>query len=221
MLEYFISSLFLLLIWLIIYSARPFVRKELIVVSSFTTAFSLTGPLFIPEYWNPPTLFNLSTTIGVDIESLIFSFAIGGIASVFYEAIFGFDHQKMNHTERQWFHWLTLMLPPLVFIPLHQLTQVNPIYSVSIAMFSGGFFTILCRPDLKWNILVGGVLFTGFYFIFFLIVNLIFPNFINVWNFTQISGIIILGVPLEEILFAFTFGMIWSSVYEHILGYRL
>lgn len=64
-------------------------------------------------------------------------------------------------------------------------------------------------------------MFATFYFIFFLIINLIFPNFINVWNFTQISGVIILGVPLEEILFAFTFGMIWSSVYEHILGYKL
>lgn len=141
MLEYFISSIFLLLIWLIIYSLRPYIRKEMLTISSFTMAFSLTGPLFIPEYWNPPTLFNLSATIGVDIESLIFSFAIGGIASVFYEAIFGFNHQKTHHTERHWFHWLTLMLPPSVFILLHQLTQINPIYSVSIAMFSGGSFT--------------------------------------------------------------------------------
>ena len=221
MLAYFVSSLFLLLIWLIIYSVRPFIRKEMLIVSSFTMAFSLTGRLFIPEYWNPPTLLNLSAKIGVDIESLIFSFSIGGIASVFYEAIFGFEHQKMCHAERHWLHWLTLMLPPLVFILLHQLTQLNPIYSVSIAMFSGGSFTILCRPDLKWNILIGGALFTLFYFIFFLVINMIFPNFINVWNFTQISGVIILGVPLEEMLFAFTFGMIWSSVYEHILGYKL
>ena len=79
-------------------------------------------------------------------------------------------------------------------------------------MFSGGSFTILCRPDLKRNILIGGALFAAFYFIFFLVINIIFPNFINVWNFTQISGIIVLGVSIEEILFAFTFGMIWSSV---------
>jgi len=28
-------------------------------------------------------------------------------------------------------------------------------------------------------------------------------------------------VPLEELMFAFTFGMMWSSIYEHVLWYRL
>lgn len=30
-----------------------------------------------------------------------------------------------------------------------------------------------------------------------------------------------LGIPLEELMFAFTFGMMWSSAYEHILWYKL
>ncbi|HTY76023.1 MAG TPA: hypothetical protein VMD05_10740 [Candidatus Nanoarchaeia archaeon] len=30
---------------------------------------------------------------------------------------------------------------------------------------------------------------------------------------------LILGVPLEELMFAFTFGMMWSSVYEHVQYY--
>ena len=29
------------------------------------------------------------------------------------------------------------------------------------------------------------------------------------------------GVPLEELLFAFTVGMLWSSIYEHTRWYRL
>jgi hypothetical protein len=39
----------------------------------------LTEPFFVPEYWTPPSLFNLTEKTGFDIESLIFSFAIDGI----------------------------------------------------------------------------------------------------------------------------------------------
>ncbi len=36
-----------------------------------------------------------------------------------------------------------------------------------------------------------------------------------------ISGILILGVPLEELLFALSFGFYWSGVYEHVKWYRI
>jgi hypothetical protein len=38
---------------------------------------------------------------------------------------------------------------------------------------------------------------------------------VAVWNLKAISGIRLIGVPLEELMFAFTFGLYWSSVYEH------
>ena len=44
----------------------------------------LSEPLFVPGYWNPPSLFNLAQKTGFDIESILFSFAIGGIGSVLY-----------------------------------------------------------------------------------------------------------------------------------------
>jgi len=47
--------------------------------SLFTMPFGPTDPLFVPEYWSPPSLFDLARTTGFDIESLIFCFDIGGI----------------------------------------------------------------------------------------------------------------------------------------------
>lgn len=44
----------------------------------FTTPFGLTEPLFVPNYWSPPSLFDLARSTGFDIESFIFSFGIGG-----------------------------------------------------------------------------------------------------------------------------------------------
>jgi len=42
------------------------------------------------------------------------------------------------------------------------------------------------------------------------------PGYIErVWNLDALSGVVILYMPLEELLFAFAFGLYWSGVYEH------
>lgn len=195
-------------------------------VSLFTAPFGLTEPLFVPEYWNPPSLFNLAARTGFDIESFIFCFAIGGIGAVLYEVVASVKHQKLTaceqHQKKHRFHWLVLSSPVIVFLPLYLLTKLNPIYSASISLFVGGIAAIFCRPDLKRKIWYGGIAFFTLYFLSFIIFNLAYPGLVqDVWNLSAISGILIFGVPLEELLFAFTFGMVWSSVYEHVLWYRV
>ena len=74
--EWLVFSLILLGIWLIIFLLKKSIRKKMFLVSLFTMPFGLTEPLFVPEYWDPPSLFNLAANTGFDIESLIFSFAI-------------------------------------------------------------------------------------------------------------------------------------------------
>ncbi|MFH1668987.1 MAG: lycopene cyclase domain-containing protein [Candidatus Woesearchaeota archaeon] len=224
--EWLTFSAILLGIWFILYIAKPILRKEMFWVSLFTMPFGLTEPLFVPEYWSPPSLFNLAARTGFDIESLIFCFAVGGIGAVLYEAVFKVSHQKVSkeeiHGKRHRVHKLALSSPVIVFLPLYFLTSLNPIYSASIAMFIGGIAAILCRPDLKKKIWIGGLSFLILYFVFFLFFNLAYPGLVQeVWNLSAISGILILGVPLEELMFAFTFGMLWSSVYEHASWYKL
>ncbi len=223
--EWLVFSLILLGIWFIIFILKKDIRKEMFLVSLFTMPFGLTEPLFVPEYWSPPSLFNLATKTGFDIESLIFSFAIGGIAAVIYEALFKFKHKKMSkhemHSRRHRFHLFSLFSPLIVFLPLFFFTELNPIYSASIAMFVGGLSATICRPDLKNKIFIGGLIFLALYFVFFLSFNLIYPYAVeNFWNLKAISGILFLGIPLEELLFAFSFGTLWSSIYEHFKWYK-
>lgn len=221
-----VFTLILLGIWFIIFIFKKSVRKEMFFVSLFTMPFGLTEFLFVPEYWNPPSLFNLASQIGFDIESLIFSFAIGGIGAVLYETIFKLRHLKMSkyvmNKKRHRFHLLALFSPIIVFLLLKIFTNLNPIYLASIAMFIGGVSTIFCRPDLRKKVLIGGALFLGLYFVFLLSFNLVYPGLVKeIWNLSEISGILILGIPIEELIFAFTFGMLWSGVYEHVKGYRV
>ncbi len=69
---------------------------------------------------------------------------------------------------------------------------------------------------------ISALLFLGLYFIYFVTLNLFDPSYVSqVWNFKAISGILIFGVPLEELMFALTFGFLWSSVYEHFTWKKL
>lgn len=115
-------SLILLIVWAIVYFSlkNKESKKEMFVVSLWTSLLGLTEPLFVPEYWAPPSLFDLALKTGFDIESLFFAFGVGGL-----------------YVE-------------------------------------------------------------------------------NVWNLRAISGILIMGIPLEELMFAVGLGFLWSSVYEHI-----
>ncbi len=221
-----IFSMILLGIWLVIWIVKPLLRKEMLWVSILTAPFGLTEPIFVPEYWNPPSLFDLAINTGFDIESLIFSFAIGGIGAVLYEYFIRTKHVKMKHNEKNShthkYHLLVLISPLIAFLPLHIFTSLNPIYSASIAMAIGAIAALFCRPDLKKKILISSLIFTTLYFLFFMLFTLIYSNIVQqVWNLQAISGILILNVPLEELIFAFTFGALWSSYYEHIKWRRL
>src|SRR3989338_3740228 len=163
MYELLIFSLILLGIWLVVFIIKPLARKEMFWVSLFTMPLGLTEPIFVPKYWNPPSLFNLAARTGFDIESLIFCFAIGGIGAVIYYTLFKVKYKKMTrheiHSKRHRFHLLTLISTPIIFILLFLSTNLNPIYSTSIAMFIGGIAAILCRPDLKKKIWGSGIIF--------------------------------------------------------------
>ncbi len=220
MLEFLFLSLGLLAIWLVLFLWRTHLRHKMFWVSFFTMFFGLTEPLFVPEYWSPNTLFNLARTTGFDIESLIFSFAVGGIASVLYETFTPIKKKKIK--EMGFFHWVSLLFAPLLFVPLYFLAPFNVIYSVFICLFLGSLLAILCRHDFLKPVIYGGVLFGLMYFLTILVSLIFFPTFVqSQWNLQAISGILILGVPLEEIIFAISLGSLWSTYYEHFKRVRL
>jgi hypothetical protein len=223
--EWLTFSLIFLAVWLVIFGVRQPLRKKMLVVSAVTSLMGFLEPVFIPAYWTPSSLFDLASKTRFDIESFIFLFAVGGIASVLYEAILGGELRRVSGTKmydrRRSLHLASILSTPIIFLLLLGLTRLNPIYSISLALFVGSVATTMCRPDLTKNTWVGGLLFAGLYFVFFFLTTLAFPGFVDSWNLSALSGILIFNVPLEEIMFAFTFGMLWSSSYEHILGYRL
>lgn len=218
------SSAFLIP-WIIIFALFPQQRKAMWWASVFTTPFGLTEPLFVPEYWSPPSLFNLAINTGFDIESLIFCFGIGGIGAVLYNVLTKKTVHPVSESEKRLplhrHHYKALAAPFVVF-PVLLLIPLNPIYPGIVAMVVGAIANILCRPDLKRKTWIGGVLFLLYYMIFLLGLEWSAEGYIDrVWNTEALSGIYFLFMPVEELLFAVSFGMYWSGVYEHFTWSRL
>ncbi len=205
--------------WLMIFVIFPSHRKTMVWASLFTTPFGLTEPLFVPEYWNPPSLFDLASKTGFDIESLIFCFGIGGIGAVLYNVLTRQSRQvsigSERYQSRHRFHFWALSAPFLSFPVLYAFPW-NPIYPSIAAMTIGTVTTMLCRPDLMRKTWIGGILFLAYYVVFLLGLEVISPGYIaRVWVLEALSGVSIVGMPIEELLFAITFGAYWSGVYEH------
>ena len=195
-------------------------KKKMLTMSLGTAPLGLTEPLFYPEYWSPPTLFGLGEAYGFDVESILFSFAVGGLASTLYElgstaktkSMPG--ERKLGREHR--FHAWALTSPVLVFVLLELTTSLNPIYTASMALLTGAVSTVVCRVDLLGSAIKGAAIFSLFYFVFFSAMNWSHPNFVDLyWNNAAISGLRIFGVPIEELLFASTLGALWSNFYEH------
>jgi hypothetical protein len=105
--------------WLILYWWFPRYRAVMLKMSLITMLFGLTEPLFVPEYWSPPSLFNLAIKTGFDLESLIFCFGIGGVGAVFYNVVSRRNLYPVSPWERHLaihrYHLLAISTPFIVF----------------------------------------------------------------------------------------------------------
>ena len=152
------SSAFLLP-WLALHVTNPTFRPVLWRVSLATSLFGLTEPIWVPAYWNLPEPLRAAQRSGFDIESFIYSFGIGGIGAVLYNALAHRRFGPVNVAERPGplhrFHMAALWVPYVLLVALYFLPW-NPIYPAFLCMTIGGIASGICRPDLSAKGLVGG-----------------------------------------------------------------
>lgn len=150
--------------------------------SVFTAPFGHTEPLFMPKYWYPPSLFDLAQRTGFDIESLLFTFAVGGVAPVIYPVATRRRLRSVPPQRRRRplhrYHYLALAAPFIAF-PLLYAFPWNPIYPGIVAMLTGASATVARRPDLKTKTWFGGLLFLGYYTVFLLGLQATAPGYIE------------------------------------------
>lgn len=218
-------------VWAIIIIFRPDLRKIMIwggfIYWATITAiyffyiislnFVDVGGSITPGYWNPKTLFDLGQkTRGYAIEDVVFMFFVGGIGTSVYELFFA---KKVQYIKKHRHHLSAIIVGMIVAALFAVIFRYNLIYSLVIFGFASALIIWIQRKDLIRHSIFGGFSFLLIYFCIFLVFNYFFPNFIkDFYNLKNLTGIIILGVPVEELLYALSFGMFWAPIYEYERG---
>lgn len=209
---YFNGALIILPLWLSLFIFRKDLRKQMIFLGcliGFLAPFVEFG-WFLKDYWNPLLYVSHFNFIW---QEIVFGFLLGGIASVIYEALSGKKEIKGE------FKFLNFILPigilVICFVFFTNILHFNSMYSNYIGFAGTTLFIFIKRKDLIKDAFVSGVVTGIIAFIGYPILLKIYPNLIADWWFlNNISGILIIGIPLEEIIWFYLFGLFTGALYE-------
>jgi len=210
-------------IWVILFLLRRDLHKELIISGLFgALAAAISEPFFLMDYWRPPYFFYFP--IGFGLEDLIFNFLCAGIAAVLYEFILG---KHLSRRRDHHHHWILISIISIIvlistFIAINIGSSINSIYVLFMMLLLWSLVLLFYRHDLLKDALLSAVFFAFFYFFAFLIILKIYPEAVTrFWLLKNLSGIFILGIPIEELLFAFFTGLAVGPFYEFMCGLKI
>jgi hypothetical protein len=205
---------------LFIISLRKDLRHKILFLGLYGL---IIGPIlelwFIQDYWRPLTATN--TLVG--IEDFIHSFAALAIFGVAYEELFR-KHYAKRHIHKH--HWV-LLLMPILLLSFYLFDQIFPQYyinSMYATIYSSVITAIIIlstRKDLFFDALISGVIAGIIFILIELIFLYFFPEFyVKFWLINNLSGITIKTIPIEELIWAFTCGLVVGPMYEFYAGLK-
>lgn len=200
------------LVWLLLFGLRKESRREMMITSLI---FAPLGPVamyfHVIDYFDPQTLFDSPWSI----ENWVIGFTNGGIGAVLYEQVC--RHGRFSYSQPG------SVLPLLTAVPLGVgwmgtsvfFLNFSSLYAAVIFMLIVGLSMLLLRPRLIPNAVISGVLFALFLWLFYFLFQSVYPDFFTrLWHTQGLSGISIIGIPVEEILWGFTVGFMLGPASE-------
>jgi len=203
---YLTGSLALLFLALLLMSLATKHRKPALISGLLSLPCALYAVVFVPEYWHPIQVFRWLA----GPEDLIFSFANGCLVWIFSVTPFSSRQLHLDicvkRLLRRYFLLCAVFIPLLFGGPLLGLRIMDSFVVAAVAVW---LVVFIRRHDL-WPVTLSGMLFfTVFYTLSTSLLLIVNPEFLQQWNFRQLSGSQICGVPVEEVLWAAAFGATW------------
>ncbi len=171
----------------------------------------------VTQTWVP----NRILVIGAGIEDFLFCFLSGGLAWMSTLIVM----QKKILVRFKF----TSILKRFLFIQTFGIVVTATLYLLDLRDYLNFFIVmvmwsgaILVYKRKYWHFFVIGSL--SYLIIFgvgFLIVLLIWPDILSLWNLESFSGIRFLRIPIEELVWAFLYGGTWSLTIAFLLDARL
>jgi hypothetical protein len=217
--SYLWGSLLLLPLWLLGYIKNKDSRKEMVICGVLfgITAVAIGYLYANKDYWNPPYIFNNV----LHLEDFLYGFLFGGISAEIYEIVLGFRDERINMKRRLYLLPVFLIITILCFYLLIDLLGWNSIFAHILPPFIVGLLAITFRKDFILPTILAGIFMLIVTFLWQKAILLLYPSMISdYWLMDNLSGNLITGVPIEELIFAFALGFGASSFYELVMGYE-
>jgi len=209
---YLLASLVLLGFFFLGLTIASGQRKPALVAAGLSAPYALASVFFVPDYWEPVRIACFVT----GPEDLIFSFANGGIVwlvstwHIRKKVDLEFDGRRIFE------RYVLCSTSGLVVALVLRSGGIRMMMAsiISIALLG---LVMLGLQRRFWHVpVIGGVVFSVFYFVLIRYAFAVFPDLIHQWNFANLSGFAIGGVPLEEILWSLAFGAVYPLLMMYV-----
>jgi hypothetical protein len=223
---YFIGTLYPLAFWFFFFWKWPRRRRPMIIIGTLCIALGLFAEYFwwLNDWWHPQTI--TGTKIG--LEDVILSFTLPGVSILLYKFFFKKDlDEKFELTEKTFLAAIWRFAPvfiasfgttSLLFFVFH----IRSTIATSAGMLIAIIFVLMHRRDLFpamfWTAILAMVLSIPAYLVFILLSPGSVDSF---WNFSQITGYRVIGIPIEDIAWIALGGLMMGGIVEYGFGYRL
>lgn len=197
------------LIWISFFLGRRDLRRKILYSSLFCAPLGLSETLFIPDYWLPQ-FDAIYLYRNIYLESLLFCFFLGGVVSAFYQVVSGARLFKTNKTSP----YLTLIGPLIFTTYFLSLFQLQLMFYAVYSMFISSIVVLIFLKSESIKIIYSALINVLLYTILFIPFWYLFPQLSSSYQFDNLCGILVGGIPIEEFLWIFTFSLYWTPVYE-------
>lgn len=209
--SYLLSTVFALAIWVVLFLLLPRCRRAMLWTGLMLAA---AGPISefwsLRDYWHPPYLINIA--IGpwrFGLEDFFLAFALAGICAGLFESLAmrkGWPElpRPSGPIMLRMLGWGVLGALILTFLTSR--LRLNSIHALILAVVSTALLMSAGRREILLLSLPLSILYGLLYWLFYVFLFLpVFPGAIRAfWNIEMTWGIMPAGVPLEEILWAFS-----------------
>lgn len=210
---FFVSALFFSLLWLILFLLiNKESKRQMIFVSLVTMVLGpLVEQMHLVDWWQPHFIFNSY----IKIEDIIFGFSTGGTISGIYSIL---KSRIQNNpiisinTNRK---ILLITISLFSLFGLFYIFHVNSFWSSIISISISVIIVAYQNSKLLLNIFLTGVIVAIIAFGGYLFGLYLNPHFVTeTYLFSYLSGILVFGIPIEELLWFFFAGMGVSGFQE-------
>jgi len=207
----FLTALCLAGLWLVPRHRTPALLSAMLGIPG--AAYSL---VFVPTYWNPVRI--LALPIG--IEDVLFSFANGGLVWLLV-AVWTPGIRVSIDAATVAKRWLAVTAAFTLLLVVIARAGVPVMHAglVGAAVILGAmlwlcpaYWPLAVRGAIAFTILYGAVLFGNLH---------IWPGTLSQWDTRVLSGIVFLGAPVEEMVWALAYGALYPVVMAFFLDARM